>query len=221
MSEAAPQTAPVTEPVSAGAPAQPATEVAPASGSPATPAAPAADAPKGYVSEERFNGLMSLLNKTQAEVATLKATPASPAAPAAPESPASEDVTSRIAALEADLIESKVEAAKSEALRVWPQIAPFHDLLVADSPQEMMSLAQEFANRLGGNPAPTAPAPATTDPAAPAAPATPVLPSSPPLTPVTSDHIDALKADVQAKKPGAFGKLMDALLRQQQDSPTV
>lgn len=213
MSEAAPQGAPGTSSEVGGQPAPAAgTEVTPqvAVQPPAAPQTP----PAGYVSEERFNGLMALLNKSQAEANALRAqAPAPTPAPAAPAVP-QDDLRQTVEEIRYELLAAKMDAARAEALRAFPEVAPFADLLQAETPQDIVELAQEISNRL--KPATTQPAEVASSEEQPGTgTSAPVLASSTTYTPVTDDAVEALKADVRSNKPGAFGKLMNALAARQ------
>lgn len=214
MSEAAPQGAPGAATEVGGQPAPGAPEVTPQVAP--TASQPSAQAPAGYVSEDRFNGLMSLFNKQQEQIKALQATPApaSQPAPAAPAAPQQDDLRQTVEEIRYELLQAKMDAARAEALRAFPEVAPFADLLQAETPQDIVELAQELSNRL--KPATTSTtetAPETETPGTGSS--APVMASSTTYSPVTDDSIEALKADVRANRPGAFGKLMNALAARQ------
>ena len=90
-----------------------------------------------------------------------------------------------VAALKEMLLQERLDAAKARALQEHPEAAPFADLIVANSPEEVRDLAKTIADRVKSAFAASAPAPseepapseATTEaPAAPAA-AAPAAPA--------------------------------------------
>ena len=213
MSEVAQPTAQPGTESAAGNGAQPGG----ASGTPVAPAAAPAAGSEDW--KARFDGLMSMHQQTlaakEAELAALRAAQTAPAPKV--EAPATQPQTpgfvtrEEFEAMQAELLQSKVDAARADAVKAFPQLEKFADMLNADTPQELMLLASELAARLD----PAAPAPVTeTATEEPTEPTAPVMPSSTTYVPVTDDAIEALKADVRNNVPGAFGRLMNLKAQQ-------
>lgn len=114
---------------------------------------------------ERFNGLMSSFNRLQSEKADLekqlselrsnletKPTQETPA-------PVSDDTSAQIRELRDMLVEERLKSARRDVLDEFPEAKPFADLIVADSPDDLRSMARLIAERVKGiapGPAPVA-----------------------------------------------------------------
>jgi hypothetical protein len=163
---------------------EPLTDAAPASsdsttpvgdsGAPATSEVVGGSGPgEGVVPAERFNGLMSSFNRTQAQLAEreaeLQALRAQLAQPPVnepqenqPVTAATEAPTAEVAELRAQLAEVQGQLAQvsqhfaeqnrdrmfQTLVQEFPEVAPFADLIVADTPDQARALAQEISERV-------------------------------------------------------------------------
>jgi hypothetical protein len=160
---------------------------------------------------------MAVMNRQQEQLKALTAAQAAPAAPVVPMVPVpgqDDDLRVQVEYLQQEVLASKMEAAKAEAIKTWPELAPLAKYLQAPTPQDLIDLAQELAESLKVPGEQIAPVPVPTP--GEQAPATTVLPSSTTYSPVTDDSIEAAKADVRTNKPGAFGRLMNLMAERQQ-----
>jgi len=176
-------------------------ENAPADAQDAPPVGEPAPASEGAVEEgsghedvvpaARFNGLMGayqkLKNEQDARIAALQAElDAVRTQQPKEETPVVSDASTtaaEVAALKEMLLQERLDAAKARALQEHPEAAPFADLIVANSPEEVRDLAKTIADRVKSAFAASAPAPASGEPApqgepAPATPAAPADASS-------------------------------------------
>lgn len=123
-------------------------------------------AQEGTVPAARFNGLMSRLNQEiaarkslEAELVSLRSQPQ--------EKPVtvSDDpsVQATINALREELLEEKIERAREKALKDFPEISAFADLIVGNNPREVREVAQDLSNRLKQAGFVSAPATTTTE----------------------------------------------------------
>lgn len=159
----------VVEPVSS----PPTPEVTDGSGTPAAPAAPAAPAqpavPSGFIEKARFDGLMSEFNKVQGRLKEMERQ----SLPAEDRERADkEELQTQVTNLSAALAEMQLEAAKDAAIAANPKLAPFKDLLYAETPEDVFELAKDLTARLDGS-ASTAPAAPATEEQTPPAPVSP------------------------------------------------
>lgn len=158
-----------------------------------------------YVSKDRFNGLMSSFNKAQSELqAALSRVEALESdlnsRNAEPQEKQSLSDTStleqQVAQLSQMLMAERLENAKAKVLAEFPEAAPFADLIVANTPDDLRDMAQAIAERakkagLASVPAsegdkaessaaaPEAPAAAAAPAAVPEAPEAPILGGGP------------------------------------------
>lgn len=110
------------------------------------------------VPAERFNGLMSKFNQTQSELeatrqslAELEARLDAQQTSEGEQSEVSDTDTSsleaRVNELSQMLIQERLESARSQALNDYPEAAPFADLIVADTPDDVREMARLIAER--------------------------------------------------------------------------
>lgn len=119
---------------------------------------------EGTVPAARFNGLMSKFNQTQSELEQMRAQFAELEARLDGSEPTQENTppVSDNSALEAQvnelrqlLIQERIESARDKALAEYPEAAPFADLIVADTPDDVREMARLIAERAkAANPAP-------------------------------------------------------------------
>lgn len=175
----------MSEPLTEAAPASPgdATPVGDTSTPPASEVVGGSGPGEAVVPAERFNGLMSTYNRTQAqlaereaELAALRAQLASPqngTQETQPVTAATEGATVEVAELRAQLAEVQGQLAQvsqhfaeqnkdqlfRNLVQEFPDVEPFADLIVANSPDEARALAQEISERVQavkGQPTPPA-----------------------------------------------------------------
>lgn len=173
------------------------------------------------ISAARFNGLMSEFHKEQARVRVLEAELATARQPAEPatkkESPAVSDadalatMQAQIAQLTALLTEersaSSRESALATALKEHPEAAPFANLIVGDSPEDIADMVKTVASIFRSATAPKGDAVSTVTPepvasAGPAAVAAvaPVVLGAGTSAPLVSSAQDAVKAAMDAAR---------------------
>lgn len=171
------------------------------------PAEEVRDNSGSVVPVERFNGLMSSFHKeqaraellaeqlaaTQREIEALK-NQAAVVPPTTKEPDMADEATTAAVQALLEKLEAQErrqqEAAKAEVLREYPEVAPFADLLIADTPEELAGLAAEFSARLKG--------------LTPEAPAATQEPSPDPI--VTSGAVDYQGVDLSEAKKAAREK---------------
>jgi hypothetical protein len=125
------------------------------------------------------------------------------------------DLKTQMEQLQAQLAVVELERAKESILSQYPKLAPFADLIYAESGEEMLELAKDLNARLEGLGA-TGTTPATpAEPATPAAPAAPVSPGSPAFQgPDGSDLLE--NAREKARSTGDWAEYLQAKFLKQQ-----
>lgn len=104
--------------------------------------------PEGFIEKARFDGLMGRLQREinttaqmQAELEALRS--------AREEAPVSDPALAQeVQALRSLLLEERAENARKDVLAKYPELTGFADLLIADTPEEMRALAEDFSTRL-------------------------------------------------------------------------
>lgn len=113
------------------------------------------DAPK-YVEASRFNGLMGRFNRTQSElerarqrIAELESQLTGP--PVQEDSMSNDAVQAlqaQVASLQSLLVEQQLEQVRNQAIQEFPGAAPFADLIVANTPEEVRDMARLLHERV-------------------------------------------------------------------------
>lgn len=120
---------------------------------------------EAVVPADRFNGLMSKFNQTQSELNQTRAQLAELEArlngseqqqeytPPVSDNSALEAQVNELREL---LVQERIENARAQALKDYPEAAPFADLIVADTPNDVREMARLIAERAKtANPSPT------------------------------------------------------------------
>jgi uncharacterized coiled-coil protein SlyX len=104
----------------------------------------------------RFNGLMgkfhqtqSALEEAQARVAELESRSAqseSDVEDRVPDNAA--ELLDEVAQLRAELRQERLDSARAKALNDYPEVRPFADLIVANTPEDVKELAREISERM-------------------------------------------------------------------------
>jgi hypothetical protein len=186
-----------------------------------------------FVDKARFDGLMGRFNRAQNEVERERQRAASLEARLAEleaqgqSQPAQETqevsdpaLVEQVQLLTGLLLKERTENARKQVLDDYPELKPFEDLLVADSPEDLREIADVFSARLkqvtgtpeatpAGEPAPapeaTAPPAEAPAPEAPAAPVAPVAAGGQTVDP-SAPLTERIQEAVQNKDFGAFLK---------------
>jgi hypothetical protein len=153
---------------------------------------------------ERFNGLQAAHQKALTELRALKAAQVSPSQPN-PETPASTaqpEEDNPLAGFLQELLAERVENWRDAAVAQYPAVAPIREYLTANSRAEVLALAKDLSEKLGGTTPSSEEATPVTTPTT-SAPSPPVPGGSPALTgnePADADEAELTELRNKAKR---------------------